>query len=210
MSPYRESFTHTIFAHMRNDSPSAAAGPEKRDAGKHGAAIRPPGGRTGRLAWGALAAAVLLAGAQAQPAPDQNGCVGKAFNTRAYVTVENIRSDLGQITITLYPDDSSRFLRPKGSLYVRRVPTQMPRTRICFLIPKPGVYGIAVYHDENKNGVLDRPFILPTEGFGFSNNASTVFGIPRFSAIRIHLEEGTSTEISLRYLREDELKRVGH
>jgi uncharacterized protein (DUF2141 family) len=36
-----------------------------------------------------------------------------------------------------------------------------------------GDYGIAVYHDENSNGKLDKYFIgLPKEDYGFSNNES--------------------------------------
>lgn len=157
----------------------------------------------------AVATCGLLTAAPAQAADEDGGCVGKPSNMRAYVTVENVRSGSGEMTITLYPDVAGRFLRRKGSLYVRRVPAQTPRTRICFLIPAAGIYAIGIYHDENGNGRIDRTGIgLPSEGYGFSNNASTMFGLPSFSAVRIRLNAGSETRITLRYLRGDEWKRA--
>jgi uncharacterized protein (DUF2141 family) len=47
----------------------------------------------------------------------------------------------------------------------------------------PGRYALAVVHDENMNGKLDtNAFGIPTEGYGFSNDVTGVFGAPAFSA----------------------------
>lgn len=44
---------------------------------------------------------------------------------------------------------------------------------------KQGKYTIRYFHDENKNDKLDTNwFGIPSEGYGFSNNASSRFGIP--------------------------------
>lgn len=46
---------------------------------------------------------------------------------------------------------------------------------------KPGKYAVAVYHDENNNGDLDTNLVgIPNEAYGFSNNASGLFGPPAF------------------------------
>ena len=136
---------------------------------------------------------------------DQN-CVGKPGEGRVRLTVEGMRSDAGLITLTLYQDDSRRFLRKKGSHYVRRVNASVPETRLCFIIPKPGVYAVAVYHDANANQKLDRSGLgPPTEGFGFSNNASTLLGLPSFNSVRIHLTDGSAMRIRLRYLKKGEV-----
>ena len=38
----------------------------------------------------------------------------------------------------------------------------------------PGTYAIAVFHDENANGKLDKNFLgIPCEGYGASNNVRT-------------------------------------
>src|SRR6185295_7726931 len=42
-----------------------------------------------------------------------------------------------------------------------------------------GDYGIAVFHDENKNGKMDKNFLgIPQEPYGFSNNMRVTFGPP--------------------------------
>jgi len=42
-----------------------------------------------------------------------------------------------------------------------------------------GEYSFRYFHDENRNSELDtRCFVIPREGFGFSNNAKGKFGPP--------------------------------
>lgn len=46
---------------------------------------------------------------------------------------------------------------------------------------KPGKYAVRYFHDENLNGKMDTNFMgIPTEGYGFSNNATGKFGPPSF------------------------------
>lgn len=45
----------------------------------------------------------------------------------------------------------------------------------------PGKYAVAVYHDAENNGKLDTNFFgIPTDAYGFSNNAMGMFGPPDF------------------------------
>ena len=58
---------------------------------------------------------------------------------------------------------------------------------------KPGAYSIAVFHDTNGNGKLDRSFIgLPNEPYGFSNDVGRR-GPPNFEAARIVVREPSTT-----------------
>ncbi|MBO1905979.1 DUF2141 domain-containing protein [Microvirga sp. 3-52] len=60
---------------------------------------------------------------------------------------------------------------------------------------KPGTYAIAVFHDVNGNGKLDRSFIgLPNEPYGFSNDVGRR-GPPNFEAARILVKEPTTTVV---------------
>lgn len=44
-----------------------------------------------------------------------------------------------------------------------------------------GNYAVKTYHDKNENGELDTNFLgIPTEDYGFSNNADGTFGPPDF------------------------------
>lgn len=152
----------------------------------------------------------LLVTAPAGATESEAECVGPTSATKVYVTVEKIRSNDGLIAVTLYPDKMSRFLVKRGALFVRRVAARAPTTQFCLFAPEPGTYGIAIYHDANANYHIDRAGALglPTEGFGFSNNASTLFGLPNFNSVRIKLHHDMHTAIRLRYLRGDEAQKA--
>jgi uncharacterized protein (DUF2141 family) len=66
---------------------------------------------------------------------------------------------------------------------------------------RPGTYAVAVLHDENENGKMDFNFLgMPLEGYGFSNDASALFGPPSFAnaAFRL-LPRSSALTISARY-----------
>ena len=148
-----------------------------------------------KLCIGLAALAAIPAAAAAQD------CTGPASGTRFYVNVENIRASRGLIAVTLYADDSSRFLARRGSLYVGRVPARSPRTRVCIHLPSTGIYAIAVYHDEDGNRRYNRSSLgMPQEGFGFSNNPGTLFGVPNFRSVRINIPRNNmQATVRLRY-----------
>ena len=127
-----------------------------------------------------------------------DSCTGHVGTVRLYVDVQGVRSSQGLIAVTLYADDSSKFLAHRGSLYVGRVPAHQGTTRVCIWVPRPGTWAIATYHDENANRKYDRNAIgLPKEGAGFSNNPPTFLGLPSFSRVRFPVR-GPETEIKIR------------
>jgi len=145
----------------------------------------------------ALAAPALTSPAAAAPA----GCLGTPSDTWLTVSVEGLRDGKGLITVALYPDNSRSFLAKGGTIKNNRFDATAPTTRACIFVPKPGVYAIAVYHDEDASRKLNRSGLgLPTEGFGFSNNPATLAGIPAFSSVRLNVPKtGLTTHIRLRY-----------
>jgi uncharacterized protein (DUF2141 family) len=137
------------------------------------------------------------------PALAQTGCAGKDTDTSLNVQVSGMTSSKGEIAITIYPSDAKKFLAPKGKLARVRVKTVAPVTSACFNLPGPGTYAVAVYHDANANEDFDRSAIgMPIEGFGFSNDAPTRFGLPAFDAVRFTVKAGDNlTKIKLRYVK---------
>ena len=129
------------------------------------------------------------------------GCAGTPSETRLFVNVDNVRDSRGLVAVTLYTDNRGKFLAKRGSLYVGRVPARQGRTRVCIHVPKPGTYALAVYHDADSDRSFDRTRLgLPDEGFGFSNNPPTFFGLPNFDRVRIKVPRtGVSTTIRLHY-----------
>lgn len=143
-----------------------------------------------------------LAAALAAPAAAREGdCTGTASQTHLFVNVDNVRNSRGLIAVTLYTDERRKFLAKRGSLYVGRVPARPGRTRVCIHVPKPGTYALAVYHDADADRSFDRTGLgLPDEGFGFSNNPPTFFGLPNFDRVRIRVPRtDLSTTVKLRY-----------
>jgi uncharacterized protein (DUF2141 family) len=66
-----------------------------------------------------------------------------------------------------------------------------------FEIPA-GNYAIGIFIDTNANEALDRNFLqMPTEQYGFSNNAKGRFGPPSFADAAFNLESQLEIEINL-------------
>ncbi|WP_054531413.1 DUF2141 domain-containing protein [Erythrobacter sp. SG61-1L] len=147
----------------------------------------------------AVAAAAAPAAAPAS-AQGEGDCVGRnKFPASINVVANGIRNNNGKLVVTIYPDDRKRFLASKGEINVGKVDAQQGTTRAKVCIPGPGVYAIAVYHDEDGGGKFDRG-LLPKEGFGFSNNPSTIAGLPSFSAVRLNVSKsGLATHIQMKY-----------
>ena len=129
-------------------------------------------------------------------------CAGPVSDTWVNVTIDGVRNGNGLMAVTLYADEPRKFLVKKGSMYVGRVDATAPETKMCLYVPKPGVYVLAVYHDEDSSTTIKRSGMLglPEEGFGFSNNPATIASIPSFRSVRLNIaKSGLSTRIHLKY-----------
>lgn len=157
----------------------------------------------------AAGAAVLAALAATGPARAAE-CEGDPMSdaVQLVVRVAGVQSARGQVAVTLYPNDRRRFLAPGGKLARVRVRAAAPATMACFWV-KPGRYAVAVYHDANGNHDYDRnPVGLPLEGFAFSNDPPTRFGLPSFESARFSVGPGGRTlPVQMRYLRAGDISR---
>ena len=170
-------------------------------------------GGNGRLAHRRWPAAIalwlllaILAGASPARATGQTAgpCSGAdvpATVQHLHVTVTGARSRAGNITFTLYGSDPAAFLAHRGSIFLTRVPLSAAGAEACFALSAPGLYAVAVYHDENDNHHFDRTLIgLPAEGYGFSNDAPVRLGPPSFASARFLVRPGDNRiAIRLRY-----------
>jgi len=127
-------------------------------------------------------------------------CVAPAGHAVLAVTVNNVRSNKGEVAITVYPGDSKLFLAPHAKLARARLPAA-PVIHACLDVPKAGDYAIAIYHDENGDHHFNRTLVgLPAEGYGFSNDAPAVAGLPTYSASKFTAHEGVNPlTITMRY-----------
>lgn len=152
-----------------------------------------------------VALAVLMLAGLSQKAfadtPEGSACRAENGVPVLDISVVNVRSSKGLVTITIYPDDAKRFLAKKAKVSRLRVPAESPVTHACMPVPSVGGYAIALYHDEDGDRKFNRTFVgLPDEGFGFSNDAPATVGLPSFKSVRFEAADGvTPMRISMRY-----------
>jgi len=120
------------------------------------------------------------------------------------IEIENIENK-GTIYMAIY-DNSSSFdqdNKNKGinkKRWVKSIVEQVNSKGFNKSIElKKGVYAISLFVDSNKNKVIDKNFIgVPTEQYGFSNDASGFLSSPSFKDASFNLNSDLNIKISLK------------
>ncbi len=101
-------------------------------------------------------------------------------NPKLTVDVQNIGSSKGTIRVAVYRPCTG-FPEKCTPLDTQTLPARTGTVRATFSLP-PGPYAVAVYHDQNANGKLDkRLFGIPKEPYGLSNNFRPKLSPPKFA-----------------------------
>ncbi len=80
------------------------------------------------------------------------------------------------------------------------VPARSPAVTVSTSALPEGSYAVRVMHDRNGNGELDSNLVgMPTEPWGFSNDASGGFGPPAWDDARFELAGDTVQQINLNH-----------
>jgi uncharacterized protein (DUF2141 family) len=99
------------------------------------------------------------------------------------VEVAGLRSAKGSILICL-TRDATHFPDCNRDPAARRLTVAAASPVAHFPGLSSGDYAVALIHDENGNGRLDKMFGVPREGVGFSRNPRLIFGPPSFADAR--------------------------
>jgi hypothetical protein len=124
------------------------------------------------------------------------GLLGTTYDLE--VQVEGIPNTKGNLFIGLF--NSSASFPNFGKQYKGVVVTHDGKSHVYKFknLPKDS-YALAIYHDENKNGKLDKNvFGAPTEYYGFSNNAREIFSAPSFLDASFSLNSDKKVKILLK------------
>ena len=110
------------------------------------------------------------------------------------INVEELASNDGAIALQLLSEEN----RKVASAYIN---ISEGRAKVVFNYLKPGKYAVKLFHDENGNGKMETNFLsIPTEGYGFSNDAIGAFNLPPdFEEMLFYAIEDTSIKIRLVY-----------
>jgi uncharacterized protein (DUF2141 family) len=102
------------------------------------------------------------------------------------VVIDGIENIKGQLIIGLY--DEANFMKKPIDYKIEKIENETV-TLVFDSIP-PGEYALSAYQDENDNYKLDtKIFGIPTEKYGFSNNAKGKMGPPAYEDCMIKVEE---------------------
>jgi uncharacterized protein (DUF2141 family) len=139
-----------------------------------------------------FAALLILTPAVGAPPP--------AGGANLTVRVKGLKNDRGQVAVALFDSDAN-FPRQERALRGQVVRIAGGRAQVTFADLRPGTYAVAILHDENQNQKMDFNFLgMPLEGYGFSNDASALFGPPSFESAAFRLlPRASAISISGRY-----------
>jgi uncharacterized protein (DUF2141 family) len=140
-------------------------------------------------------------------------CFG-ATASELRVAIDGVASSSGSLMVGLY-DSEEHFrsaianaanvglLNDRSRLVGIAMRAVAGTQSVVFTNLSPGAYGVIVFHDENDNGKLDQnPWGVPTEGYGFSNNAEGFLAAPSFKDTAVMLDSpDRAISITLKYPR---------
>lgn len=116
------------------------------------------------------------------------------------VSVSNMRSSGGLVSACLAPGKAEFPDCSGAGGRSLTIPAGKAR-EFKFRNVQPGRYAIAVLHDENGNGRIDKALMIPREGFGFSRDAPVRMGPPPFSAAAFDVTDSDIGQpIKMRYI----------
>ena len=116
------------------------------------------------------------------------------------VSTKNLRNNKGVVQFSIYntpnslPDEKfKKYFKQKTASIINNT------SSITFKLPK-GIYAVNILHDENKNGQIDKGFMLPIEGVGLSNYKTiNLFNRPNFKDASFKLNKNKNINIKINY-----------
>lgn len=112
------------------------------------------------------------------------------------VVIKNMKNTDGVLRVTLF-DSESNWLK-KGDMKLVNI-DNTEAVMITFENLPDGVYGVAVVHDANSNEEMDTgTFGIPTEAYGFSNDARGMFGPANFDESKFEVNSDKEIEINIK------------
>lgn len=118
------------------------------------------------------------------------------------IEVKNLRNAKGIVQFALYNKDGSIPDEDYENYYkILKGEIINGSSMITFKNIPSGKYAVNILHDENNNGKIDKGFVLPIEGVGFSNYQSIgLTNRPNFSKASFELKEEKTINVKVIYM----------
>ena len=119
-------------------------------------------------------------------------------DNRLTVSVSGLKPLKGDLYISLH--SRPEFFQVADSAFLKqKIAVNEETETIAFKEIPAGRYAIAIYHDENLNGIMDaNENGFPKEGYGFSTK-SKFLGRPKFEQAAFELSGNDTIEIKMIY-----------
>jgi uncharacterized protein (DUF2141 family) len=121
-------------------------------------------------------------------------------NAPIKIDIPNTKSDKGEILIALYnnakgfPEDASMALQT-AKIKAKKGQQTITIKQVSF-----GQYAIAIFHDENSDGKMNKNMLgIPKEGYGVSNNVKNLMSAPQYKDAVFSHNKDTELKIQLNY-----------
>lgn len=109
--------------------------------------------------------------------------------------INQVNSDNGMILVQIF--DSEENYKANKAITAQQTKAQIGTVTITFNNLEPGEYAIRYFHDENSDGELETNlFGMPTEGFGYSNNAKANFGPAKYADMKFTVDRKNTNNAS--------------
>ncbi|MBB4843957.1 uncharacterized protein (DUF2141 family) [Paucibacter oligotrophus] len=131
-----------------------------------------------------LTAGLLLA--QSSPAADME------------LEVQGVSEEQGQLLVSVFAEAKDWLRKPVLVFKAQAAERKDGKVLIQLRELPEGNLALNVSHDVNGNGRLDMNAMgMPTEPYGFSNNAAGMFGPPAFDKAQFSVKPGTRIVVQL-------------
>jgi len=109
------------------------------------------------------------------------------------IEVAGLRSSQGKILLELLDSNQKSILAKEVSIQNKKCTATIDSLQIS-------KYAVRYFHDENSNNKLDTNWLgMPSEGYGFSNNAYGNFGPKKFEEWLIDIKGNTKVVLKIKY-----------
>ena len=118
------------------------------------------------------------------------------------VEVKELQNSKGVVQFALYNKDGTiPDEHYKKCCKILKEKIQNGTSKVTFSNLPMGKYALNILHDENENGEIDKGFILPIEGVGFSNYQSIgLTNRPNFSKASFNLNNNKKIVVKVVYM----------
>ena len=146
----------------------------------------------------ALAAGAVLSGVPALASSENKGAAQAA---ELKVAVSSVNSGKGRIYVALHRAATGvKFPDMKGAVAGAWRTARKGGFSVTFAGLEPGRYAVNGFHDSDGNGDLDTNLLgIPTEGYGFGNGATGMFGPASFDDSSVDLKSAATIRLPIGY-----------